>query len=262
MLARALLESAKLDTSVKKIEPAIEQHMQAVRLLVDYDKAHPNSVPCRSLLAEGYTGLGRLLTLNGTPGDASVAFAEAVTLLSDLTRERGDTTAYKLQLALTYDDVARLIRASRPGPEGVKEAIVYQNGSVTTLRNLNETNALDNVYRRSLAASLELNGELLEASGEPAAARARLEEALEITTALAEEETLPENERLECRRLGARALTILGGIHEKAGRKKDAVAALTRAVTEWDASAPAATAADEPLVATAREKLKKLQPGG
>ncbi|MES2468863.1 MAG: protein kinase [Verrucomicrobiota bacterium] len=258
-LTDTLFALAGVDSVGGKLEQAIEQHMTAVRLLVAYDQANRLSVPCRRRLADGYFGLGKLLTKNGTPRDASVAFSEAVKLLSELSNETPAESLYRLQLALTYNEVAQLIRTSRPNAAGAKEALEYQDFSVTILRNLNEANTLDNQFRQHLASSLVLNGELHELAGEPKTGLARHTEALTLLEELLAEPTVAENDRRDCRRLSARAWTATGGIQEKAGRKDEAIASLSKALEAWTGFAGDDPAADQ-NVASTRERLRKLKP--
>ena len=258
-LTDTLFALAGVDGVGGKLEQAIEQHMSAVRLLVAYDQENRLSVPCRRRLADGYFGLGKLLTKNGTPRDASVAFSEAVKLLSELSNEAPTEPAYRLQLALTYNEVAQLIRTSRPNVAGAKEALEYQNFSVTILRNLNEANTLDNLFRQHLAASLVLNGELLELAGEPKTGLTRHTEALTLLEELLAEPTVTESDRRDCRRLSARAWTATGSIQEKSGRKDEAIASLSKALEAWTGFAGEDPAADQ-NVASTRERLRKLKP--
>ena len=258
-LTDSLMELAALDSAGGELASAIEQHLQAVRLLVSYDQDNRQSVPCRRRLADGYFGLGRLLTKNGTPRDASVAFSEAVKLLTELSKESPAEPSYRLQLALTYNEVAQLIRTSRPNPAGAKEALEYQNGSVTILRNLNEANTLDNILRRHLAAALVQNAELQELAGNSRNGLDNHSEALAILAELLAEATLPDSDRRECRRLSARAWTAMGGMQEKAGQKEDAIASLNKALEAWSGFAGDDPAADK-IVASTRERLRKLKP--
>jgi tetratricopeptide (TPR) repeat protein len=259
-LTDSLMELAALHSAAGQLDEAIGQHMQLIRLLVSYDQENRKSVPCRRRLADGYFGLGTLLTRNGTPRDASVAFSEAVKLLTELSSEAPAEPSYRLQLALTYNEVAQLIRSSRPNPAGAREALEYQNGSVTILRNLNETHTLDNTFRRHLAASLVLNGELQETAADPKAGLNRHLEALALLEELLAEPALPETERRDCRRLSARAWTAMGGLQEKAGSKDDAIASLSKALEAWSSFAGDDPAADQ-IVASTRERLRKLKPG-
>jgi Tetratricopeptide repeat len=259
-LSDSLFELATMEsTGEGKLDLAIEQHMQAIRLLVNYDQANRQSIPCRRRLADGYFGLGTLLMKNGTPRDASVAFSEAVKLLTELSKEAPAEPAYRVQLALTYNEVAQLIRTSRPNPAGAKEALDYQNGSVTILRNLNDTNTLDSLFRQHLSSALVLNGELLEIAGDSKTGQTRHTEALALLEGLLAESTLSDVDRRECRRLSARAWTALGGIQEKAGKKDDAIASLSKALEAWTSFAGNDPAADQ-IVASTRERLRKLKP--
>ena len=258
-LTDSLFELASMDGTAGKLETAIEQHMQAVRLLLAYDQANRRSVPCRRRLADGYFGLGRLLTKNGTPQYASVAFSEVVKLLTELSKESPAEPAYRQQLALTYNEVAQLIRTTRNNAAGAKEALEYQNGSITILRNLNGENTLDNTFRRHLAAALVLNGELQEAAGDTRTALARHQEALSTVEELIAEPSLNEADRRDCRRLAARAWTATGGMQEKAGRKGEAIASLNKALEAWSSFSGDDPAADQ-IVASTRERLRKLKP--
>ena len=258
-LSDSLMELAALDGPDGKLPQAIEYHMQAVRLLVSYDQETHLSVPCRRRLADGYFGLGRLLTKNGTARDASVAFSEAVKLLTELSKESPAESSYRLQMALTYNEVAQLIRVSRPNVAGAREALEYQNGSITILRNLNEANTLDNIFRHHLAAALVLNGELQEAAGDAKNALLRHTEALALIGELLAEPMLAETAGRECRRLSARAWTAMGGIQEKAGDKDEAIASLSKALEAWSGFAGHDPAADQ-NVASTRERLRKLKP--
>jgi tetratricopeptide (TPR) repeat protein len=152
-LSDGLMELSSLDSAEGKLEPAIGQHMKAIRLLVAYDQSNRQSVPCRRRLADGYYSLGRLFTKNGTPQDASVAFNEAVKILTELTTESPSEPYYQLQLALTYNEVAQLLLASKPNAAGAQQALDFQNFSVSYLRHLNETNTPDHTYRNHLAGA-------------------------------------------------------------------------------------------------------------
>ncbi len=258
-LTDSLLELAGMDAAGGQLETAIEQHMLAVRLLLAYDQTNQRSVPCRRRLSDGYFGLGRLLTKNGTPQHASVAFSEVVKLLTELSKEAPAEPSYRLQLALTYNEVAQLVRTTQPTVAGAKEALDYQNGSITILRNLQEENPQDNAYRRHLAAALVLNGELHEAAGDSKTALARHQEALTAVDELMADATLTPSMQGECRRLTARAWTATGGMQEKAGRKEDAIASLNKALEAWSSFSGEDPAADR-IVASTRERLRKLKP--
>jgi serine/threonine protein kinase len=260
-LSDGLMELSALDSAEGKLEPAIEHHMEAIRLLVAYDQSNRQSVVCRRRLADGYYSLGRLLTKNGTPRDASVAFNEAVKILTELTTESPSEPCYQLQLALTYNEVAQLLRASKPNAAGAQQALDFQNFSVSYLRHLNETNTLDNTYRNHLAGALVLNGELQEAAGETKAALSRHTEALAILDELLADNSLSDADRKECRRLSARAWTATGGMQEKSGSKDDAISSLSKALEAWTGFASDNPAAAQ-NVASTRERLRKLKPAG
>jgi tetratricopeptide (TPR) repeat protein len=252
---------AALDGDEGKMDSATEHHMDAVRILLACDQTNPQSEPCRRRLAEGYYRLGKFLSKNGPPRDASVAFNQAAKLLTQLTSESPADSSCKLQLALTYNEVAQLVRLARPNAAGATEALEYQNFSVTCLRGLNETNTLDNTYRRYLATTLVLNGELQEAAGESKTALGRHTEALDILDELLAENTLTDDDRRDCRRLSARAWTAMGGMQEKSGNKDAAIASLSKALEAWTGFAGEDPAAAQ-NVASTREKLRKLKPSG
>jgi tetratricopeptide (TPR) repeat protein len=259
-LTDSLTELSALNEAEGKLDQAIENHMQAIPMLVAYDRENRLSVPCRRRLSDCYFTLGTLLTKNGTPRDASIAFSEAVKILDELSAETPGEASYRLKLSLTYNEVSQLIKSTKPNAAGAKEALVYQNGSVTILRNLNENNTLDNVYRRHLATALVLNGELNEAAGEPKTGVARQKEALSLLDELLAGADLGEAERRDCRRLSARAWTALGSMQEKAGSKDEAIASLSKALEAWTGFAEEDPIA-ETNVASTRERLRKLKPG-
>lgn len=255
----ALAELAGLDSAAGQMEAALAQQMEAIRLLVLCFQKDPQAVPCRTRLADSYFSLGRLLAQKGTPGDAIVAFSEVVKLLSELSKELPAESAYRLQLAQTYNEVAQLIQLARPNPAGAREALEYQDGSITILRNLREASALDLGMQRRLAAALVLNGELQEAAEDSAGGLPQHEEALALLEGLLREAGLGESDRRECRQWSARAWLALGGIHERAGRKEAAVASLAQALALWSALPGEEAAVARGLAAT-RERLQKLKP--
>ena len=104
-----------------------------------------------------------------------------------------------------------------------------------------------------------LNGELHELAGEPKTGLVRHTEALTLLEELLAEPTVAENDRRDCRRLSARAWTATGGIQEKAGRKDEAIASLSKALEAWTGFAGDDPAADQ-NVASTRERLRKLKP--
>ena len=258
-LSDALVEEAGMEAAAGSLEVAVERHLQAIRWLVSCAQENPQSVPCRRRLADSYFSLGRLFARNSTPNDASVAFSEVVKLLAELSEEAPGESAYRLQLARTYDEVAQLIQLSRPDPAGAKEALEYQGGSLTILRNLREANGADPVILRQLGAALVLHGELQEAAGDAAGGLAQHEEALALLEKSAGEPGLRASDQRESRQWMARAWAALGGIHEKAGRQEEAVASLSQAVEVWS-SLPKGDAAVAAKLAAARERLAKLKP--
>jgi hypothetical protein len=145
-----------------------------------------------------------------------------------------------------------------PGVEGAKEALTYQDFSVRFLTTLNESMPLDNVVRLLLAGSLALNGELLQDSGDTGNALKRQTEAVKLTTELLAENSLTEKERREARRTAARAWTATARLHERAGRPDDSIAALHKALTEWESS-PVEDPKDQKLMAWVKERLDKLK---
>lgn len=274
LLADAQFELGKLDAlqvtappvvepgktpEVTPFDPAISRHMDGLKLLLDYDNKNKKSVPCRNRMAGGYFEMGRLLARGGNSRDASVAFGESVKLYTELMREQPENTGFTLELATVYNEAAQLIRATQSGTDGIKEALVYQNFSVTFLRNLNEANPLDNKIRKLLAASLVLNGELLDASGETGKALERHNEAVALTGELLSDNTLAETDRRECRRISARGWTGAAGLHERAGRRDDTVSALTKAYADWEFS-PVEDPSDQKKMAWVKDKLNKLKP--
>ena len=257
LFADARFELAALETDA---EQAMARYKEGLDVLIAFDRDIDNrSIPCRMRMARSFFELGRLLSRSETPMEASVAYGESVKLYTELMKEQPETPLFKLNLAATYNEVATLIHTARPGAAGAKEALDYQNFSITFLKNLNDSAPLDNGIRRTLAQSLVLNGELQEAAGDDATAMARQKEAVTLTAELVGDATLSENERRECRRLSARAWTSAATIHERAGRRQDAVAAFTKADSEWTA-APPETVAEKALAAMVRERLAKVKP--
>ena len=257
LFADARFELAALETDA---EQAMARYKEGLDVLIAFDRDVDNrSVPCRMRMARSFFELGRLLSRSETPMEASVAYGESVKLYTELMKEQPETPLFKLNLAATYNEVATLIHTARPGAAGAKEALDYQNFSITFLKNLNDASPLDNGVRRTLAQSLVLNGELQEAAGDDATAMARQKEAVTLTAELVGDATLSEAERRECRRLSARAWTSTATLHERAGRRQEAVAAFTKADSEWTA-APPETAAEKALAAMVRERLAKVKP--
>ncbi len=244
----------------RQLEAAIARYWDGVNLLLPYDNANKKSIPCRRRLAQGYFEMGRLLARTDDPGAASVAFTESVKLYTELIGEDSENTMWKLELSSVYNDVAQLIRTTKPGAIGAAEALDYQNFSVDFLGSLNRSTPLDNRIRLLLASSLTLNGELLQQSGDTVNALKRMSEAITLTAELLAENTLAESERREARRTSARAWTGTAGLHEKAGPKhrEDTVDALNKALAEWEVS-PVEDPSDEVLFTWVKDKLSKIK---
>lgn len=254
-------DDAAKDAASKLLDSAITQHMDALKLLIEYDQSNKKSIPCRTRMARWYYEMGRLLARANNSYDASVSYLESVKVYTELMRDQPENSSYTMELAALYNEYAMLVRASQPGPKGIEEALEYQNFSVKFLRDLNDAIPLDNLIRRKLADSLVLNGELLEASGKTGPALQRQTEAITLTTELLGESVLSENDRRDCRRISARAWTGAAGLHERAGHRDDTVLALTKALAEWE-FAPVEDPSDQKKMAWVKEKLKKLKPPG
>jgi len=257
LLADAKFEIARLE---REEAAAVDNHKQSLDLLLAHDQVDSKSVPCRFRMARGYYELGRLLARSSNPMDATVAYRESVNLYTELMREQPQDAGFKLNLAATYNEVASLIHATKPGKEGAKEALEYQNFSIVFLRKLKEERPEDNGIRLTLVQSLVLNGELQEASGDDKTAAERVAEAVVLADELMAEPMLAAEDRLSCQRFGARAWGVTGVLHEKAKKKTEAVEAYGKALAGWEAAPP-----DSPLDKTsaeaARSRLAKLKPG-
>ena len=250
-------DPAAKDALTHQLEAAIARHSDGVKLLLAYDAKDKKSIPCRTRMARGFFEMGRLLARIDNARDASVAYSESVKIYTELMQEDSENFAWKFELSSVYNEAAQLIRTTPPGPEGAALALEYQNTSVDFLRSLNDSTPLDNRIRLALAFSLALNGELLQQKGDPANALKRLAEAITLSGELLAENTLAEGERREARRTSARAWTGTAGLHEKAGHRDDTVAALNKALTEWESS-PVEDPSDEKMFAWVKEKLDKL----
>ena len=242
----------------RQLETAISRHTDGVNLLLAYDNINKKSIPCRTRMGHGYFEMGRLLARTENARDASVAFGESVKIYTELIQQDPENSSWKMELSSVYNETAQLIRTTRPGASGASEALEYQNFSVDFLRSLNESTPLNNRIRLLLASSLALNGELLQDSGDTGNALKRMTEAITLTSELLAENTPAEGERREARRTSARAWTGTAGLHEKAGRRDDSVAALNKALSEWESSA-VEDPSDQKLFAWVKEKLSKLK---
>lgn len=257
LLADAKFELARLE---KEEAAAVDNHKQSLDLLLAHDQVDSKSVPGRFRMARGYYELGRLLARSSNPMDATVAYRESVNLYTELMREQPQDAGFKLNLAATYNEVASLIHATKPGKEGAKEALEYQNFSIVFLRKLKDERPEDNGIRLTLVQSLVLNGELQEASGDDKPAAERVAEAVVLADELMAEPMLAAEDRLSCQRFAARAWGVTGLLHEKAKKKTEAVEAYGKALTGWEA-APPESPLDKTSAETARSRLTKLKPG-
>lgn len=257
LLADAKFELARLE---KEEAAAVDLHKQSLDLLLAHDQVDSKSIPGRFRMARGYYELGRLLARSSNPMDATVAYRESVNLYTELMREQPQDAGFKLNLAATYNEVASLIHATKPGKEGAKEALEYQNFSIVFLRKLKEERPEDYGIRLTLVQSLVLNGELQEASGEDKTSAERVAEAVVLADELMAEPMLAAEDRLSCQRFAARAWGVTGLLHEKAKKKTEAVEAYGKALAGWEAAPPEAPL-DKTSEETARSRLAKLKPG-
>jgi tetratricopeptide (TPR) repeat protein len=256
LLADGKFEMARLE---KEESAAVDHHKQSLDLLLAHDKVEPKSVPCRFRMARGYYELGRLLARSSNPMDATVAYRESVNLYTELMRDHPQDASFKLNLASTYNEVASLIHANKPGREGAREALEYQNFSIVFLRKLKDERPEDNGIRLTLVQSLVLNGELQEAGGDDKTAAERVSEAVLMTDELLAEPMLSAEDRASCQRFAARAWVVTGLLHEKAKKKTEAVEAYSKALKAWEEAAPESPL-DKSSAGTAKTRLGKLKP--
>ena len=257
LLADAKFELARLE---KEESVAVDNHKQSLDLLLAHDQVDNKSVPGRFRMARGYYELGRLLARSSNPMDATVAYRESVTLYSELMREQPQDAGFKLNLAATYNEVASLIHATKPGREGAREALEYQNFSIVFLRKLKDERPEDHGIRLTLVHSLVLNGELQEAAGDDKTAAGRVAEAVVLADELMAEPMLAAEDRISCQRSAARAWGATGVLQEKAKKRTEAVQAYEKALAGWKA-APAESPLDKASAANAASRLAKLKPG-
>ncbi len=239
---------------------------EAQKLLLDYDRPNPKSVPCRARLARGYREMGltlcRLHTI--TPSqryamDSAVAYGEGVKVYTDLLKELPGDLSLTLELASLYSDVAQLMHISRPGAGGITEAIDYQDAAVKYVQMLNETTPLDNTVRRHLAAAHVAMGEFQQDAAKTPQAMEHQNQALSLLKDLLSESSLSDKDRRLCRRASARAWTALASIYEKSGKRSDSISALTKAYADWEFS-PVEDPSDQKKMAWVKETLDKLKP--
>lgn len=261
LLSDATAAQAMIADAAGDFQKAIELRTGMLQLLLAYDTKYKKSVPCRSRLTEGFLNLGKSLTAYGSPKDAIHAYRQAVQLLTELSAESPSDFSWNLQLARAYEDVAELIHTANPTPAGARDALEYGMGSATILMRLSGADPQDLALQLRLAASLVLVGELQMAAGDTEGVLTGLQQSADITTRLISEPVLSDADRRESVRLSARAWSAIASLQEKAGRKTDAVASYQKALDAWSGSSATDPAAGK-MVASIREKLKKLQPAG
>ena len=254
VLADAKYELAMLEGESGK---AIEGLNASLDLLIAYDRdVDSRSMACRSRMARGFLALGRLIAKSENPMEATDAFRQSVELDTELMRENPDSAVFKLRLAETYNEVATLIHDAKSGAEGAREALAYQDYSISFLTKLRDAAPLDNGIRRALAGSLVLNGELQAAAGNAGTAMKRFEETVALVEKLTAEPSLAAGERLEVQRHAARALAMGGELREKEGKRREAMEDYVKAETMWGVAAPESEE-DQVLAAKVKERVAK-----
>lgn len=254
VVADAKYELAMLEAESGK---AIEGLNASLDLLIAYDRdVDSRSMACRSRMARGFLELGRLIARSENPMEATDAFRQSVELDTELMRENPDSAVFKLRLAETYNEVATLIHDAKRGAEGAREALAYQDYSISFLTKLRDAAPLDNGIRRALAGSLVLNGELQAAAGNAGTAMKRFEETVALVEKLTAEPSLTAGERLEVQRHAARALAMGGELREKEGKRREAMEDYVKAETMWGVAAPESEE-DQTLAARVKERVAK-----
>ena len=254
VVADAKYELAMLEGESGK---AIEGLNASLDLLIAYDRdVDSRSMACRSRMARGFLALGRLIAKSENPMEATEAFRQSVELDTELMRESPDAAVFKLRLAETYNEVATLIHDAKRGAEGAREALVYQDYSISFLTKLRDAAPLDNGIRRALAGTLVLNGELQAAAGNAGTAMKRFEETVALVEKLTAEPSLAAGERLEVQRHAARALAMGGELREKEGKRREALEDYVKAETMWGVAAPESEE-DQVLAAKVKERVAK-----
>jgi tetratricopeptide (TPR) repeat protein len=254
VVADAKYELAMLEGEAAK---AIEGLNASLDLLIAYDRdVDSRSMACRSRMARGFLELGRLIARSENPMEATDAFRQSVELDTELMRENPDAAVFKLRLAETYNEVATLIHDAKRGAEGAREALAYQDYSISFLTKLRDAVPLDNGIRRALAGSLVLNGELQAAAGNAGTAMKRFEETVALVEKLTAEPSLTAGERLEVQRHAARALAMGGELREKEGKRREAMEDYGKAETMWGLAAPESEE-DQVLAAKVKERVAK-----
>ncbi len=257
LLADARFAAGRSLVAQKKDKEALASFMDPLEKLIDFDRDHPKSEPCRERMAIAFSESGQILNRQGSPKDAAQAFNQGIKVLLELVTERPDNERYNFEIGRAYGAVARLVKAER----SPAEALSYAKSAVSFLKLLTDKNRVEPAYRlhlgRELAGLAEVQEDLQQFSD-------GLKSAQHAATLLGD--LLNENLSSELRTQALYALamsqTSLGHCSEKTNNREDTISHYEDAVQTWE---KVIAAGENDARATkslnwAREQLKRLKP--
>jgi tetratricopeptide (TPR) repeat protein len=178
-LARTHNNRGILLKDARRFPEAAQDYARATELLRRLRAEDAGEVTYRVDLAGACTNWGVLRARMGQRGEAEAAFREAIALLEELFRPREALTArdHRYKLAVAYIGLGNLL-AKEEGRR--QEAKWAQGRAIALLERLVLQFPDYQVYRRDLANSHNSLGYVLEDDGQPAAAEAEYQQALQL----------------------------------------------------------------------------------
>ncbi|MCB1208060.1 MAG: protein kinase [Verrucomicrobiales bacterium] len=188
LLAQAYTELAELVGRHFNAEDAIEAHNQALPILLELNRLHPEWPEVKYCLARNYGALSALIRDGGDSSEAMKKKQDAIELMNEILADNKDNARYAFQLAVLRGEYAEMLldmRKSRDAVPIVKQSVEAIQGVLGKLGESAPMTPQKQRWQIELAHFLGVQGHAMQENGQKDVARTSFEGAAKVWDSLA-----------------------------------------------------------------------------
>ena len=188
LLAQAYTELAELVGRHFNTQDAIEAHNQALPILLELNRLHPEWPEVKYCLARNYGALATLIRDGGSSSEAIKKKQDAIELMNEILVDNKDNARYAFQLAVLRGEYAEMLldmRKSRDAAPIVKQSVEAIQGVLAKLGDSAPMTPEKQHWQIELAHFLGVQGHAMQENGQKEVARTSFEGAAKLWDSLA-----------------------------------------------------------------------------
>lgn len=188
LLAQAYTDLAELVGRHFNANDAIEAHNQALPILLELNRLHPEWPEVKYCLARNYGALSSLIRDNGNSSEAMKKKQDAIELMNEILADDKDIARYAFQLAVLRGEYAEMLldlRKSRDAAPIVKQSVDAIQGVLAKLGEGGPMTPQKQRWQIELAHFLGVQGHASQENGQKDTARTSFQTAAKVWDSLA-----------------------------------------------------------------------------